>query len=70
MKDKLIRYSFITLILVVCIAQFAIYSQASNTLSNDLIAWGFRRGENHSQAILDEKSKMVLEAHNGIAMRK
>lgn len=70
MNDKFIRYSFISLILVVCIAQLAIYSQASNTLSNDLIAWGFRRGENHSQAILDEKSKRVLDAHNGIAIRK
>lgn len=70
MKDKLIRYSFIALILIVCIAQFAIYSQASNTLNNDLIAWGFRRGENHLQAVLDEKSKRVIDVYNGIAMRK
>ena len=47
MKDKMIRYSFICLILIVSLVQFSIASQAGETLSNELLAWGFRRGENH-----------------------
>ena len=44
--DKIMRYSFVVGLLIVCILQFALSSQA-NTLSNELLAWGFRRGENH-----------------------
>lgn len=68
MKDKLIRYSFIFLILMVSLVQFSIASQAGETLSNELLAWGFRRGENHEQAVLDSESLKVLEKYNGIAM--
>lgn len=68
MRDKVIRYSFIFLILVVCIVQFSIAAQADTELSNKTLAWGFRRGENHEQAILDAESLKVLEKYNGIAM--
>ena len=68
MKDKVIRYSFIFLILVVCIVQFSIAAQADSELSNKTLAWGFRRGENHEQAFLDSESLKVLEKFNGIAM--
>jgi len=68
MKDKILKYGFISLILIVCIVQFAVYSHANNSLSNELLAWGFRRGENHSQVTLDYKSKKVLDQYNGIAM--
>ena len=64
MKDKIIRYSFICLILVVSIVQFSIASQAGETLSNEVLAWGFRRGENHEQAVLDSESLKVLEKFN------
>lgn len=68
MKDKLIRYSFIFLILTVSIIQFSIASQADSELSNEMLAWGFRRGENHEQAVLDSKSQKVAEKYNGIAI--
>lgn len=68
MKDRIIRYSFICLILVVSIMQFSIASQADEQLSNELLAWGFRRGENHKQAVLDPKPLKVVEKYNGIAM--
>ena len=68
MKDRIIRYSFICLILVVCVVQFSIASNADSELSNEMLAWGFRRGENHNQAVLDAESLKVLEKFNGIAM--
>lgn len=64
MKDRMIRYSFICLILVVSIMQFSIASQADNELSNEMLAWGFRRGENHEQAVLDSESLKVVEKFN------
>lgn len=68
MKDRIIRYGFIGLILVVIIMQFSIASQAGTELSNELLAWGFRRGENHEQPVLDVESLKVLEQFDGIAM--
>lgn len=67
MKDKIINRSFIVVLLLTCIVQFAMFSNA-NTLSNDLLAWGFRRGENHSQATLDAKSQLVIQDYDGISM--
>lgn len=64
MKDRMIRYSFICLILVVSIMQFSIASQADNELSNEMLAWGFRRGKNHEQAVLDSESLKVVEKFN------
>lgn len=64
MKDRIIRYSFICLILVVSIMQFSIASQAEQELSNETLAWGFRRGENHEQAVLDSESLKVIEKFN------
>lgn len=68
MRDRIIRYAFIFLILIVSIVQFSIASQASNELSNELLAWGFRRGENHGQPTLDQESLKVVEQYNGYAM--
>ncbi len=68
MKDRMIRYGFICLILVISIIQFSIAAQANQELSNKTLAWGFRRGENHEQAVLDMESLKVLEKFDGIAM--
>lgn len=68
MKDRIIRYSFICLILAVSIIQFSIASHADEELSNEMLAWGFRRGENHEQPVLDVESLRVVEKFNGIAM--
>lgn len=70
MKDRIIRYSFICLIAVVSIVQFSIASQAGNELSNETLAWGFRRGENHEQAVFDSKSLQVVEKFNRICNGK
>lgn len=67
MKDKIIRNCAALGILMSCILQFSLYSQAT-TLSNDLIAWGFRRGENHEQATLDTKAENIIKEFNGISM--
>jgi len=68
MKDSIIRYSFIFFVLVVCLIQLTVASQANQELSNETLAWGFRRGENHTQAVLDTNSLKVLEQYDGIAM--
>lgn len=66
-RDKIIRYCFVLGLLFTCIFSFSLYSQAT-TLSNELLAWGFRRGENHEQATLDTKSEKVIREYNGISM--
>ena len=68
MKDKVVRYSFVLGLLMICVIQIAISSMATNTLNNDLLAWGFRRGENHAQAILDTNSKKVIDEYEGISI--
>lgn len=44
--------------------QFSLASQANQELSNETLAWGFRRGENHEQAVLDTESLKVTEKFN------
>lgn len=65
--DKIMRYSFVIGLLIVCILQFGLSSNAS-TLSNEMLAWGFRRGENHKQATLDVASEKVIKEFDGISM--
>ena len=67
MKDKIISHSIAIGILMICLLQFALYSQA-DSLSNELLSWGFRRGENHNQPILDTKSKAVIDDYSGISL--
>jgi peptidoglycan-N-acetylmuramic acid deacetylase len=67
MKDKLMRIVMASGLLILCVLQFAIFSDASS-LSNDLLRWGFRRGENGSQPTLDSKAKAVIESFEGITM--
>ena len=68
MKDKFIRYGFVLGLLLICILQISLSSLATGELSNELLAWWFRRGENHAQAILDTNSKRVIEEFEGISM--
>ena len=67
MKDKIIRCCFIIGLLLFCVFQFSLYSQASN-LSNKTLAWGFRRGENGNQPVLDIESKKVVDNYNGFSI--
>jgi peptidoglycan-N-acetylmuramic acid deacetylase len=66
MKDKIKRTIFVVSLLLLSISQMAL-AQA-NELSNETLAWGFRRGENHAQPVLDSKSLQVINKFNGIAM--
>ena len=67
MKDNIIRHSFVVGLLLCSIIQFSLYSQATS-LNNELIAWGFKRGENNAQPELDLKAKRIVEEFEGIAI--
>lgn len=67
MKDFIIRNIFVFIIMSCSILSFSLYSQAT-TIKNDLIAWGFRRGENHMQSVLDPKAEKIINEYNGIAL--
>lgn len=67
MKDKIIRNCYVIGILMLCIFQFSLYSQAT-TLSNEILAWGFKRGKNHEQSIFDSASQKVVKDYDGISI--
>ena len=66
-KEKIVRNSFVFGVLLACIFEFSLYSQAT-TLKNDLLAWGFKRGNNHEQAILDSKLDKIIKEYEGISI--
>lgn len=66
-KEKITRSLFVFSILFVSIFSFSMYSQAIS-LSNELLAWGFKRGKNHNQAELDLKLKKVIDESGGISI--
>lgn len=68
MKDKIMRSCLVIGLLLVCVLQFCLYSQATSELSNEMLPWGFRRGEQHSQPTLDTKAEKVIREFDGIAM--
>lgn len=56
MKENIFRICMVSSLLIILIGLFAFSSFAStNTLSNKMHAWGFRRGENHEQPDLDSR---------------
>lgn len=61
MKDKLMRISMASGLLMLCVLQFAIFADASS-LSNELLRWGFKRGEEGKQPVFDSKSKQVIDS--------
>ncbi len=67
MKEKIIRHLLAFSLLMICILQFSLYSEAKS-LDNKLLAWGFKRGKNHEQAILDSNANKVIQDYNGISM--
>lgn len=68
MKEKFIRIFFTVLVICVVIFQFTFLSKATDKISNELICWGLKRGEKHSQPTLDPASLKILNEFNGIAM--
>mgnify|MGYP003913080639 FL=1 len=62
------RSCFVIGLLLVCVLQFCLYSQATSELNNEMLPWGFRRGESHSQPTLDTKAEKVIQEFDGISM--
>lgn len=66
MKNKIIRLWYIVFLVLVVLIQGTLAT--STEISREKFAWGFRRGENHSQPTLDSKPFTLLKQYNGIAM--
>ena len=66
MKDKIIKFVYIAILVIVVLAQYSLAGQSG--VGKEKFAWGFRRGENHEQPSLDPKPLEILEKYNGIAM--
>ena len=68
MKEKISRIAFSLLIMAIIITQFTILARASETISNEFIAWGLKRSNNHEQPKLDLGSLELLNKYDGIAI--
>ena len=68
MKEKIIRIAFSILIMAIILFQFTILSKASESVSNELIAWGLKRSSNHQPPKLDASSLEVLNRFQGLAI--
>lgn len=68
MKEKVSRIIFTFLIIGVIIFQFAVFSRATDNISNTLIGWGLKRADENKQPTLDSNSLKILEKYNGISM--
>lgn len=55
MKEKITRICMVCGLLIVLVAQFALAATSTDSLSNEMLAWGFRRGEEHQQPDLDSR---------------
>ena len=68
MKEKISRIAFALLIMFIVLFQFTILSRAAENMSNQLIAWGLKRSENHEPPKLDSLSLETLNKFNGMAI--
>lgn len=68
MKEKIVRIAFALLIMAIIFCQFTLLAKASETISNDLIAWGLKRSNSHQAPQLDRASLEKLNKYNGIAI--
>lgn len=66
MKNRIIKFTYIVFLVVIVLAQYSMAGQSG--ISKEKFAWGFRRGENHTQPALDSKPLTILKQYNGIAM--
>lgn len=65
MKEKYLRIFFTILIIALILFEFALVSNATDTVSNTLICWGFKREKNNNQPQLDLTAEAILEKYNG-----
>lgn len=68
MNDNIFRITVGITILIIVILVFTYSSFATSTLSTELLAWGFMRGENNNPPTLDIKSKTVLDKFDGYSI--
>lgn len=68
MKEKIVRIAFALLIMAVILFQFITLANASSSPSNQLIAWGLKRSDNHEPPKLDTASLEVLNKYNGLSI--
>ena len=68
MKEKILRLGIPVGILLIIVFNFAYISLANTNLSTELIAWGFRRGENFNQPTLDSKAVKIVEKFDGYSI--
>ena len=69
MKENVIRLAMVSGLLTILIGLFTFSSFASSDiLSEEMHAWGFRRGENHEQPDLGANSIKLINEHEDIAM--
>ena len=68
MKDKIVKSLLSLGIICLILFEFAIVTNATETVSNNLICWGFQRVKNNNQPNLDITSKNILEKYNGFAI--
>ena len=68
LKEKIFRIGIASALLLIVVSVFTYVSFANNSLSTELIAWGFRRGENNQQPTLDAKAVKIVEQFDGYTM--
>lgn len=68
MKEKIFRIGIASTLLLIIVSVFTYVSLANNSLSTEVIAWGFRRGENNQQPTLDAKAVKIVEQFDGYTM--
>lgn len=66
MNNKVKKTLYILFVIVVVLLQYSLSAFAGT--SNEKHAWGFCRGQDHSQPRLDNAPLKVLEKYDGIAM--
>ena len=65
MKEKIFRIGIASSLLLIIVSVFTYVSLANTGLSTELIAWGFRRGENNQQPTLDAKAVKIVKQFDG-----
>ena len=68
LKEKIFRIGISSILLLIIVSVFTYVSFANNSLSTEIIAWGFRRGENNKQPTLDSKAVKIVEQFDGYTM--
>lgn len=66
MKETKLRFLYVVFFVCVCLIGYSFAGQGDN--SKEKFAWGFGRGQNHEQPVLDSKPYNALIKYGGIAL--